>query len=233
MLFVILLFPDDHAFALLIIAAVTIGGVWGYVIAVFPKYVGLILGIIIIFGGGYLITSQANFSLLVFLHSTRLISILGLWLTGSGVVGKSKLELWEKSIKSLSLDRLANTLKDRYRKTLEILFYVIVAIIGLGVLILGIVAFIEGVIEHNVMEAIASFYDLVVAISGLVFLVGAVLILLYVFTFQFIGYISSVPILILLLPYSLISFLDKTNVLERTLIFAGLLLGTFGLLFDI
>jgi hypothetical protein len=236
MLFVIFLFPDDHGYALIIFYLVTAGSVWGYAVAVFPRYLGLFVGLVILAGGGYLIINSEAFPFIKLLQSYRVVSILGLWLTSSGIVGKSRLDSWDRKIKTFSFDSTAEVVREKYSKTLEFVFRVLALIIVLSIICITLFFIWNSATKDlawNLKDLLVGVYDLVNIGGFAIWLIGAILILLYIFTHQFIGYVLLAPVLLLYVPYFVVRSADETNVVERTLVFIGLILGTIGLLFDI
>jgi hypothetical protein len=154
-------------------------------------------------------------------------SVLGLWLSGSSVVGKKRLEETEKRIdqdNDYIADKIRNITSMVMRPFQYWKVWLTLTITAMIILVPFYVMeqsptidlnFIAGTLVTGVILGLVIFifgyFLLIVILLSLVFVIGAI------------GKL-------VMLPYRLIGLLAKEDKLERTLLFIGILLGTIGVL---
>jgi|WetSurMetagenome_2_1015567.scaffolds.fasta_scaffold370755_1 hypothetical protein len=152
------------------------------------------------------------------------LSIVGLWLTGIGIVGNDRLVKWEKSLKSIYSNHLLQIVGS-FVKT--ILFGAVYGVLFQFLLFPLFQSIIK--IPHLAPNFLMAFFTSWV---GSFFALGLL----------FLGTIFTFPILIILIYllliisggiYKLLKMISSESTFERLLIFLGLILGTFGLIFNL
>ncbi len=151
------------------------------------------------------------------------LSLIGLWLGGSGVLGKENLNRWDQNMKKwIDEKRREDAVLSTWYKSIlsPILKYWYV----IAVITLGLVAY-----SLYTTEPALSPSQLIVSVFAFVvmFSVGALPIIL--------AFLVSFPLLLsslisfMELPYRIVSAVERKDALERTLMFLGLVFGSIGI----
>ncbi len=188
------------------------------------KITGTLIGVLTILAIVYLFFVKTS-SLINLLSTTRLVSVIGLWLTGAGFVGGTLLQKWENklapSLDNTSSESISTRMKDFSSQIDDILVRIN--------LFTKIMVFIT---LPGLAISVAS-NDFWVKIFGLFPFLFCISVFLYYFFSPVAAHIIYLPVLILLIPYKIASFMDSQKKVERALLLLGLMLGTIGLVFDV
>ena len=169
-------------------------------------------------------------SLAQFFRTTRIISVVGLWLTSIGFIGKARLERWETNVKNL----LQNTKNDKTAESVHQRQWGILP--GVISLVTGLLVALSLAFARPLLSLVLSSLSVPPEMEDYVILsiliASVVIFILSLFLYPFIGYALIIPLQVLLLPFHLADALDKTSIAERGLVIIGLLLSTIGLLLN-
>lgn len=187
------------------------------------KVTGTIVGVLVLVAGIYAVFSYPTI-VLETLKTWKLMSIIGLWLTGAGVLGEQKLSNWEakleKNLNDVYPETLSAKLTNQWGKPILWLINIVI--------LLKIIS----TVNHTWWEGNHFWISLFVISIGW----GAIAVIVTFITATFLGpiaqYILAVPIFLFLLPYRIVGAFSNEEKLERAMILSGLVLGTIGLVFN-
>ncbi len=150
-------------------------------------------------------------------------TLLGLWLTESGVIGKGRLEAWDKKVRrwseSWGILSPFTRLTSRYKKNLpHSPIEKKNAVIGMLIMILISIA-VLGVAAGSLWDGVAIYF------WGII-----IVLLIFAFPVFLFSILLFLPVTLPLLIYRVMAHVENDEVLERTFTLIGLLSGTVGVL---
>jgi hypothetical protein len=205
---------------ILLMFVVNIPSIWLVLMRRFTRPVATLTGLLVIISFFPLLADKS-------IPLCKAVAIIGLWLTGAGVVGKKRLERWETKVNTFVQGKkeveLAEAVGKKSRR-------IVIPVLRTTLIVTTCVA-----IAYTLALALGSsvFGSVLLSVGNIIvvaWLVSALAFLVLGYFTVFIGYLTLIPLSIALLPYHITFFIENESVLERSMIFTGCALGTIGIL---
>jgi|GEM_PF-5347100 len=149
-------------------------------------------------------------------------SILGLWLSGAGVIGKKRLEQWDANLHSWLSEHKLTFWAAESANRIQSWLYSFWWIPALA--ILGFAFF------WSLLMNAGDLFRLLLGTGVIALFISLVTVPIIFIVPPFLPYILLATIEIITVPFRLVNLTERQAIIERTLLLAGLIFGTAGIL---